>query len=562
MDRAMTQNTNRAADQLARVLAALGADRMFCVPGESYLSFLDALYDQTSIDTVVCRHEGGAAMMAVADAKLTGRPGLLAVSRGPGATNASIGLHLADQDAVPLVCLIGQVARFERGRGAFQEVDYTQMFGGIAKGVWEVTEGSKLAETVVRAWALAQSGTPGPVVIALPEDMLSDLVDGDLPAPVIVPRAGVAPDDLTRASEFLAQAERPLIIAGSGLNHPAGRAALAKLAQAHGVPVALTFKHQEIFDNGSPLYAGHLGFKSPAPLVKALQQADLIMAIGTRMGDTPSQGYQLPRAPRPDQPFIHVWPDADVLGTVFETDLPVSCDPALFCDALAAQTGKSASDRAEWAAQVNGVARKLANVTPQDQEDGLDFGSVVMELAKQAPHDSIVVTDSGNFSGWVHMYWPWDGTQQAIGAAGGAMGLGVPGAVAAALRNPGKTVLGFAGDGGILMTGNEIATAMAKGAKPKIVVSDNRTYGTIRLHQERDHPNRVSGTDLVNPDFAAWGEAFGLKGFSVAKGDDVAAIVGAFLKHDGPAILSARTSAEAISAHITIAGIHARMAKA
>ncbi|MFD1509297.1 thiamine pyrophosphate-dependent enzyme [Lacimonas salitolerans] len=558
----MDQATTRAADQLARVLAALGADRMFCVPGESYLSFLDALLDQTAIDTVVCRHEGGAGMMAVADAKLTGRPGLLAVSRGPGATNASIALHLADQDAVPLVCLIGQVARFERGRGAFQEVDYTQMFGGIAKGVWEVTEGSKLAETVARAWALAQSGTPGPVVIALPEDMLSDPVDGALPAPVIVPRAGVSPDDLAQATEMLAGAERPLIIAGSGLDTAQGRAALAELAQAHGVPVALTFKHQEIFDNGSPLYAGHLGFKSPAPLVKALGQADLILAIGTRMGDTPSQGYKLPRAPRPDQPFIHVWPDADVLGQVFETDLPLACDPALFCAALAGQPATAPAARADWAAQVNAVARQLASVTPKDQEDGLDFGSVVVELARQVPRDNIVVTDSGNFSGWVHLFWPWDGTQQAVGAAGGAMGLGVPGAVAAALRNPDKTVLGFAGDGGLLMTGNEIATAMAKGAKPKIVVSDNRTYGTIRLHQERDHPNRVSGTDLVNPDFAAWGEAFGVKGFSVAKGDDIAAVVGAFLAHDGPAILSARTSAQAISPHITIAGIHARVAKA
>jgi len=279
------------------------------------------------------------------------------------------------------------------------------------------------------------------------------------------------------------------------------------------------------------------------------------------MGDTPSQGYKLPRAPRPDQPFIHVWPDADVLGQVFETDLPLACDPALFCAALAGQPATAPAARADWAAQVNAVARQLASVTPKDQEDGLDFGSVVVELARQVPRDNIVVTDSGNFSGWVHLFWPWDGTQQAVGAAGGAMGLGVPGAVAAALRNPDKTVLGFAGDGGLLMTGNEIATAMAKGAKPKIVVSDNRTYGTIRLHQERDHPNRVSGTDLVNPDFAAWGEAFGVKGFSVAKGDDIAAVVGAFLAHDGPAILSAKTSAQAISPHVTIAGLHARMAK-
>lgn len=555
MDRAKT----RAADHMAKVLAGLGADRMFCVPGESYLTFLDALHGQTAIDLVVCRHEGGAGMMAVADAKLTGRPGLVAVSRGPGATNASIALHLAQQDAVPLVCLVGQVARFERGRGAFQEVDYTQMFGGIAKGVWEVTEGAKLAETLARAWALSMSGTPGPVVIALPEDMLSDPVDGDLPAPVRVPRTGVAPGDVARAAEMLARAERPLIVAGGGLDNDVGRRALADLAQAHGVPVALSFKHQEIFDNSSPLYAGHLGFKIPAPMVGALQKADLIMAIGTRMGDTPSQGYRLPKAPKPDQPFIHVWPDPDVLGQVFETDLPLACDPALFCAALAGAEAAQPSARTLWAAEVNGVARQLADITPTDQVDGLDFGAVASELARQAPRDSIVVTDSGNFAGWVHLSWPWDGTQKAIGAVGGAMGLGVPGAVAAALRYPEKTVLGFAGDGGVLMTGNELATAMARGAAPKIVVSDNRTYGTIRLHQERDHPDRISGTDLVNPDFVAWAEAFGLKGFSIEKGDDIAGIVGAFLSHDGPALLAVRSSAEAISAYTTISALHARM---
>jgi acetolactate synthase-1/2/3 large subunit len=382
-----------------------------------------------------------------------------------------------------------------------------------------------------------------------------------LPAPVRVPRAAPAPQDVTRAAELLKQAERPLIIAGGGLDSDTGRRALAALAHAHGVPVALTFKHQEIFDNASSLYAGHLGFKIPAPLVKTLQKADLILAIGTRMGDTPSQGYRLPRAPKPDQPFVHVWPDPDVLGQVFETDLPIAADPALFCDALSVLPAETPPTRADWAAEVNGMARKIAAFDPADQHDGLNFGAVAAALAEQAPHDTIVTTDSGNFSGWVHLTWPWDGTQQAIGSVGGAMGLGVPGAVAAALRNPDKTVLGFVGDGGLLMTGNELAAAMAKGAKPKIVVSDNGTYGTIRLHQERDHPNRVSGTNLVNPDFAAWAEAFGIRGFTIARGDDIAAKVSDFLAHDGPALLAVRSSAEAISAYITISGLHARMTR-
>ena len=553
----MGQGKRRAADHLVDSLAAMGADRLFCVPGESYLALLDALHGDDRIHTVVCRHEGGAGLMAVADAKLTGRPGLVAVSRGPGATNAAIALHLAEQDAVPLVALIGQVARHQRGRGAFQEVDYGQMLGGIAKGVWEVHDADRLGETVARAFAVAQSGTPGPVAIVLPEDMLGDAAEAAVPGAPVIARTGPGAGEVTRAAEMLAKAERPLVIAGGGLAHSQGRAALKRLAEAHGLPVALTFKHQEIFDNGSPLYAGHLGFKIPGSLVKQLSQADLILAIGTRLGDVPTQGYQLPRAPDPVQKLVHVWPDPDVLGRVYRADLALPCDPALFCEALA--DAAQPAERGDWAAACHAAARAIAEVEPTEQEDGLDFGVVAREIARQAPKDSIVVTDAGNFSGWVHLHWPWDGTQQAIGAVGGAMGLGVPGAVAASLRHPGRTVIGFCGDGGLMMTGAELATAMAQGAKPKIVVSDNRTYGTIRLHQERDFPDRVVGTDLANPDFARWGEAFGARGISLGKGGDVAGAVAEFLAHDGAAVLSVRSSAQAISAYTTIDALHERM---
>ena len=553
----MGQGTRRAADHLVDCLAAMGADRLFCVPGESYLALLDALHGDGRIHTVVCRHEGGAGLMAVADAKLTGRPGLVAVSRGPGATNAAIALHLAEQDAVPLVALIGQVARHERGRGAFQEVDYGQMLGRIAKGVWEVHDADRLGETVARAFAVAQSGTPGPVAVVLPEDMLGDMTEAVVPSAPVIARTGPGAGDVARAAEMLAKAERPLVIAGGGLAHPEGRAALRRLAEAHGLPVALTFKHQEIFDNDSPLYAGHLGFKIPASLVRQLSQADLILALGTRLGDVPTQGYRLPRAPEPEQALIHVWPDPDVLGRVHRADIALPCDPALFCVALA-EAARSA-ERGDWAADCNSAARAIAAVEPTEQEDGLDFGVVAREIARQAPKDTVVVTDAGNFSGWVHLHWPWDGTQQAIGAAGGAMGLGVPGAVAACLRHPDRTVIGFVGDGGAMMTGAELATAVAQGARPKIVVSDNRTYGTIRLHQERDFPDRVVGTDLSNPDFARWGEAFGAKGIALGKGGDVVGAVAEFLAHDGPAVLSVRASAQAISAYTTIDALHERM---
>ncbi|MCO6381561.1 thiamine pyrophosphate-binding protein [Oceanicola sp. 502str15] len=550
----------RAADLLVECLLAHGADRLFCVPGESYLALLDALHGQEAVDVVVCRHEGGAGMAAVADAKLTGKPGLLAVSRGPGAMNAAIALHLAEQDAVPLVVLVGQVARFERGRGAFQEMDYARVFGSFAKHVEEVTDAFRLPEALARAWAAAQSGTPGPAVLALPEDMLTDDVTAAVIPPISVPVPGPSQADITRAAQMLSKAERPLIIAGGGFAAPATRAALKALAEGQGIPVATTFKHQEVFDNFSPLYAGNLGFKVPPSLWKTLAEADLILALGTRLGDVPTQGYKIPAAPEPTQPLIHVWPDPAVLTRLYHATLAVPAEPSAFAAALA-QAAPEPPDRAGWAARCNGAALAL-HPQAKPRQDGLDFGVVAAELARQAPRDAIVTTDSGNFSGWVHQFWPWDGSQLAVGAVGGAMGLGIPGAVAASLRFPTRCVLGFAGDGGTLMTGAELATAQAKGATPKIVVADNGTYGTIRLHQERDFPARISGTDLDNPDFAAWAASFGLASFSLAPGDDIEATVTAFLAHPGAALLCVATSAEAISAYVTVTQLRERSKQA
>ena len=543
----------RAADLIVECLVEQGADRLFCVPGESYLALLDSLHSEERIDTVVCRHEGGAGFMAVADAKLTGKPGLLAVSRGPGATNAAIALHLAEQDAVPLVVLIGQVARWERGRGAFQEVDYTQVFGSIAKGVWEVADAAYLPETLARAWHVAQSGTPGPVVIALPEDMLLDGTEAAVVPALPCPVTGPGGAEMQAVAALLAQAERPLVIAGGGLDNEAGRAALARLAGAHDLPVALTFKHQEIFDNSSPCFAGYLGFKIPKPQVDALKEADLILAIGTRLGDTPTQGYTLPNAPEPAQKLVHVWPDAGAIGRVFRTDIGMPCDPARFCEALADRGG--APGWAAWTRRLNGIARGYLTYEMRTFEDGLDFGVVVAEIVKHAPQDTILSTDSGNFSSWVHRLWRWNGSQKAVGAAGGAMGMGVPGAVAACLRHPGQCVMGFVGDGGVMMTGNELATGIAQDAKPKIVVSNNGSYGTIRLHQERDYPRRTSGTDLANPDFAAWGRAFGALGLTVRTAAEVPEAVAAMMAHDGAVVMDVHTSLEAISAYTSVTAL-------
>ncbi len=540
----------RAADLLAECLAAHGVDRIFCVPGESYLSLLDALADRPAIDLVVCRHEGGAGLMGVADARLTRRPGVVAVSRGPGATNASIAVHLAQQDALPLVLLVGQVARHERGRGAFQEVDYAAFLGSMAKMVAEVNDAGRLPETIARAFHAARSGTPGPVVIALPEDMLADDTAAQVIAPVDPAVSLPAPGLVAKAAALLGEAKRPLLIAGGALDDARGRAALARAAETHGLPVVLTFKHQEIFDNASPLYAGHLGFKIPKPQVEALSRADLVLAVGTRIGDTPSQGYNFPSAPEPAQPLIHVWPDPEVIGRVFRPTLGLSCDPAGFIEMLAEINLPEVPERAGWAAELHAIA--TPGYTPEARADGVEFGAVVAELARTAPHDTILTMDAGNFSSWIHRVWPWDGTQQAIGASGGAMGLGVPGAVAASLRNPGRCVLGFTGDGGALMTGSELATAVAKGAKPKIIVSANGSYGTIRLHQERDHPGRVSGTDLANPCFASWGRSFGALGIRVESPEEVADACAELLAHDGPAVMHVQASLEAIAATTTI----------
>ncbi|MBK0400252.1 acetolactate synthase [Limibaculum sp. M0105] len=545
----------RAADLMVECLAAQGADRIFCVPGESYLALLDALRDDARIDTVVCRHEGGAGLMAVADAKLTGRPGVAAVSRGPGATNASIAIHLAQQDATPLVALIGQVARDERGRGAFQEVDYAAMFGTIAKAVWEVADADHLPEVLARAWQTAQAGTPGPVVISLPEDMLGDETSVPVVPPLPLPSARPAADEVARAAALLARAERPLLIAGGALAHGTSRAALARAAAAHQIPVALTFKRQEIFDNASPLFAGHLGFKIPRAHVEALARADLVLAVGTRLGDTPTQGYTFPRAPVPDQPLIHVYPDPGVVGRLHRAEIALACDPTAFLEALAASPATPSEARSAWAAETGAKGAATKGYAPRSNPDGVDFGAVVAELARNAPPDTVITTDAGNFSSWVHRVWPWDGGSLAIGAAGGAMGLGIPGAVAACLRLPDRRVIAFSGDGGAMMTGNELATARAAGARPIIVIANNGSYGTIRQHQERAYPHRTAATDLANPDFAAWGAAFGALGLTISRDDEAPAAVARALAHDGPVVIDARTSLEAISANATLTAL-------
>lgn len=547
--------TRRAADLLVDCLAAHEVDRVFCVPGESYLAVLDGLHDRNTIETVICRHEGGAGFMAVADAKMTGKPGVAFVSRGPGATNASIAVHVAEQDAVPLVLFVGQVPRNELGRRSFQEVDYAKTFSDMAKAVWTIEDASRIPEVLARAFVVAQTPTPGPVVIVLPEDMLEDGTGAAVIEPLPVPRAARPSADLIEdVARRIAQAERPLLLAGGGLNAAAGRAALKAASIAHGMPVVLTFKRQDLFPNEHYHYAGHLGFKIPKPMVDRYADADLIIAVGTRLGETTTQGYTFPVAPVPRQPLIHVHDDASRIGREYATALPVVADPTEFLSALAAHPSKAPTGRAAWIERLHKPIAASQPWSPPD--DGLlDMGAVVAAFKDKVAPDTIFITDAGNFSGWLHRHFPFSGEHLMIGCVGGAMGLGMPAAVAAGLRCPGRQVITFIGDGGVLMTGSELATAVQYNVPVKVFISNNGSYGTIRMHQEKAYKGRVQGTAIGNPDFVGWAESFGAKGLSISTLKETASVVEAALAHDGPVVVDVRTALEHISPFANLADL-------
>jgi acetolactate synthase I/II/III large subunit len=538
----------RAANVIVQSLKAHKIERVYCVPGESYLALLDALYG-SGIDIVVCRHEGGAGFMAVADAKLTGKTGVVMVSRGPGATNASIAVHMAEQDAVPLMLLIGDVARDERTRAVFQEMNYGQFFGGLAKGVFDVQHATQLHELMPRAFRLSCEGVQGPVVLAIPEDMLRDDVSTAealvYPLPE-VPSASASQLELLQI--LIAQSERPLVIAGGRLRGVDGAEALRKFANAQRIPVAVTWKNQDIFDNSSDLFAGHLNFGTLATQRKALAEADLILAIGTRLGDVGTLGFTLPNAPAPLQQLVHIYPDSRPIGRVLRADVAMVAEPVSILNNLAQSARVVSAVRERWVSTLHNVTAASQNFEPAQVDDGVDFGIVTQALAKLAPADAIITMDAGNMTTWAHRYWKMTPHNTLLGGIVGAMGFGVPSAVAAQLAQPARMAICFVGDGGVLMTGQELATAMAHGASPKIVISDNGIYGTIRSHQERNFAGRVSGTNLVNPDFSAWAKSFGADVFTLTKGDDVEGVVADFLNSKNACVLHVKSSKTALSA--------------
>ncbi|MDA0238503.1 MAG: thiamine pyrophosphate-binding protein [Proteobacteria bacterium] len=547
----------RAANVLAESLKVNGVDRVFCVPGESYLAVLDALYDIKEIDVVTSRHEGGGAFMAVADAKMTGRTGVMFASRGPGSSNASIGVHVAQQDAVPLILFVGQVARVDLGRRAFQEVDYKKFFSDFAKYIEEVTDADQLAEVVQRAFQIAQSGTPGPVVISLPEDMLDDETENGCLPPLDVslpaPRDGQIQDICDRISK----AERPVLFAGNQMGSAAGRAALQAVSELWNIPVVVSWRHQDLFDNRHPNFAAHLAFNMPKVFAERLNESDLVVAIGTRLNDVTTQGYTIPTAPKPQQPLVHVYGDGAELGRVFETDLAVEADAVATLQAMAKVNAPSPPPgRAEWISHVHALSAERMEWDNPKADDGVVFGNVVTALAERLDDDAVIVNDAGNFSTWVHRLYPFKPTNMFLGAVAGSMGVGVPFAVAGALRaEEGRQIVTFVGDGGFQMTGNELAVAVERNLPVKIFVSNNGTLGTIRLYQERDYPDRTIATDLRNPDFADLATAYGATGLRINSDADIEPVIEQAMATAGPVVVEVATSLEYIAAYSRLSAI-------
>ena len=540
---------------IAESLAAHGADLLFCVPGESFLGLTDALAEVPALELVVCRHEGGASYMAVADGRMRGgRAGICLVSRGPGVANAMIGLHTAWHDAVPMLLLIGQVERKELGRGALQEQDYAKLLADTTKAVISVDLPGQASEAIARAFHLAESGTPGPVAVVLPEDVLDEPAEAlPLARPRLRATPGPAPAQVEDLAQRLATAERPLVLVGGAMDGPmAALDALRHLAETWSLPVSPTHRRPHLFDSHHPHYAGYVGNRVQPALMAAMREADLLVALGERMTDVVSQSYTWPMAPDPQVPLVHVWPDPVELNRVFRAELPICCDPAALVDALLARPVPMAPPgRAGWIARLHGLHRELTRPAWEAAPDGVNFAAVCVGVAERMTASAVLTTDAGNFTSFVHRHIPFRPGQLFLGSAVGGMGAGMPMAVAASIRHPGRQVIAVVGDGGALMTGNEIATAMRHGAAPVLLVADNRTYGSIGMHHENRYPGRnyAAAADLVNPDFAAWGRAFGAEGFTIRREADIGPVLDAALApRRVPAVVHVHASALQVTA--------------
>ena len=546
----------RSGGQL--VVAALRAHRVdmaFSVAGESYLEVLDALYDAPEIRLVTCRQEGGAAFMAEAYGKLTGKPGVLLVTRGPGACNASIGIHTAFQDSTPMVVLVGQVSRQQIDREAFQEVDFRRMFGPLAKWVTQIDVAERVPELMNQAFQVATSGRPGPVVVALPEDMLRDEASAAIVGPYRPVRANPGAEDMAELRRLLATAEQPVMLVGGSGWADAACADIANFAQANDLPVCCSFRRQDVVDNRLPCFIGDLGTGAAPALVNRIKAADLVLAAGARIGEITSQSYTLMGLPSTGKILIHVHPSAEELGRVFRPTLAIQSGMPEFAAAAAALTPIAGTRWQGWRDEARAEYEAGLVPTRPVPMPPLDLGRVMVWLRDRLPDDAIVTSDAGNFSGWPNRFLQYRRPGRQLGPTSGAMGYGVPAAVAAALVHPDRLVVGFAGDGGFMMTGQELTTALAEGAAPIILLFNNGMYGTIRMHQERRFPGRVIGTNLKNPDFVALARAYGGFGETVSRTEEFAPAFDDAVASKKAAIIELRMDPEMITTRTTLSAI-------
>ena len=545
---------------LADALVAQGVTHAFCVPGESYLDLLDGLYSvRNRLQLVTCRFEAGAIHMAEAYGKLTGKPGVAIVTRGPGACHAAIGVHVAQQDSTPLVLLVGQIPVEETDRETFQEVDYRRMFSPIAKWVTQIDDEKRIPELMAHAFDVAVSGRPGPVVIAISEEMQKRMaaVPDIGPANVLPPHP--APDAVSQMMAMLGKAKRPLAVLGGSRWSDQGKADIRDFLLANDLPVAVGFRRQGIFDGTSENYVGDLGVGADPGLVAHAKDADLIIAIGSRLGETFSQGYTLLDMAGAT-PIVHVYPEQSEIGRVYRPALGITADLNAFAAAAKAAAPVKKPAWAGWTRDLR--ATRLKQAEAPNYEGPLNLAKALQDLEKALPANTIYTTDAGNFATWPTRFMHVGAGQDFLGPTNGAMGYAVPSAIGAKIVHPERTVIGFVGDGGFLMTGQEIATAFHHSVNPVILVFNNQMYGTIRMYQERTYPHRVSGTALTNPDFARFIEAFGGHGEVVEKTEELVPAVQRALASGKPALVEIRMNPEQVTNRATIADLRAQSGKA
>jgi acetolactate synthase-1/2/3 large subunit len=547
----MAKSVRRTGGQiLVDQLIAQGVERLTCVPGESYLAVLDALHD-ASIDVLVCRNEGGAAMMADAYGKLTGRPGICFVTRGPGATNASCGVHIAAQDSTPMILFIGQVARHMREREAFQEVNYQRFFGGMAKWVVEVDDPARFPELIARAFRVAMQGRPGPVIVALPEDVLVEEAEVADAARVEAVEIWPGAPQIARLTNLLTSAERPVVLLGGTRWTEEARRNIIAWSERFALPVATSFRRAALFPSDHPNYAGDVGIGPNPKLADRVRNADLLVMVGARLSEMPSSSYSLVEIPTPRQKLVHVFPAAEELGRVYQPTLAIQATPGPFAEAVANISAPPLAGTPSRAKDAHAEYLEWSE-TPADLPGSFQYGKVMVWLRGRLPADAIICNGAGNFTIWIHRYYRFRNLGTQLAPTSGSMGYGPPAAVLAKRQFLQRTVVALAGDGDFLMNGQEFATAVQYEIPVIVIVLDNSMYGTIRMHQERNYPGRISATRLRNPDFAALGRDFGGFGERVDRTEDFEPAFERALASGKPAILHCIVDPQALTPATTL----------